>query len=101
MSEYDDKTFSEYYQYYLTLHQNKINRWLHIIGQCATILVLGFTITNKQWILLPMVPFVVYPFAWTGHLYFEKNKPAAWTNPIWAKACDWVMMKDVLLRRLK
>ena len=98
-----DKTnnFKEYYEYYLTLHQNKTNRWLHIIGQCATILVLGFTITNKQLILLPIVPFVVYPFAWTGHLYFEKNKPAAWTNPIWAKACDWVMMKDVLLRRLK
>ena len=97
----EPKNFKEYYEYYLTLHQNKVNRWLHIIGQCVTILILGYVIASKQWMFLPIVPFVVYPFAWTGHLYFEKNKPAAWTNPVWAKACDWVMMRDVLLGRLK
>ena len=101
MSEYDDKTFSEYYQYYLTLHQNKVNRWLHIIGQCATILTLAVIIKSQAWWFLPIVPFIVYPFAWTGHLVFEKHEPAAWSNPLWAKACDWVMLKDVLTGKLK
>ena len=94
----EPQTFDEYYQYYLTLHQNKINRWLHVVGQCVT---LWYAVSTQTWLLLPLVPFVVYPFAWAGHLYFEKNKPAAWTNPLWAKACDWVMLKDILTGKLK
>lgn len=96
-----EKSFSEYYQYYLTLHQNKVNRWLHVAGQCATILTLITIIHSQQWIFLVLLPFVVYPFAWSGHFFFEKNKPAAWSKPLWAKACDWIMLKDILLGRLK
>ena len=101
MEKSNDKTFNEYYQYYLTLHQNKVNRWLHIVGQCVTILTLAAIIKTNTWLLLPIIPFVVYPFAWLGHLVFEKNEPAAWTNPLWAKACDWIMLKDVLTGKLK
>lgn len=45
---------------------------------------------------MPLTPFIVYPFAWTGHFYFEKNTPAAFKNPLWAKASDWVMLFDIL-----
>tara|TARA_R110000824_G_scaffold80365_2_gene202092 strand:+ start:12312 stop:12602 length:291 start_codon:yes stop_codon:yes gene_type:complete len=94
-------TFKQYYQHYLTLHQNKWNRRLHIMGQLATILFLGAVLLNKAWLLLLLVPFVVYPFAWSGHFFFEKNKPAAWSKPLWAKACDWVMLRDILTRKLE
>jgi hypothetical protein len=94
-------SFNEYYQYYLTLHQNKVNRWLHVAGQLATIITLVYSLHTQSWVLLALVPFVVYPFAWAGHLYFEKNKPAAWSKPLWAKACDWVMLKDILTGKLK
>jgi len=50
---------------------------------------------------LLVTPFIVYPFAWIGHIFFEKNKPAAWTHPLWAKACDWLMIRDILLRKIK
>lgn len=96
-----EETFAEYYKYYLTLHQNKINRWLHVAGQCVTILVLTYTLLTKSWLLLFLVPLVVYPFAWLGHIVFEKNEPAAWSRPLWAKACDWVMLKDIITGRLK
>jgi len=43
----------------------------------------------------------VYPFAWSGHFFFEKNKPAAWSTPLKAKACDWKMMWDMLRGRIK
>jgi hypothetical protein len=46
-------------------------------------------------------PFVVYPFAWFGHYVFEKNEPAAFSNPLWAKACDWIMLKDWILGRIE
>jgi len=96
-----EMTFKEYYQYYLTLHQNKTCRRLHILGQAATIAYTVFVLYNWYWYLIPLIPFVVYPFAWSGHFFFEKNKPAAFSRPLWAKACDWVMLKDVLTGKLE
>ncbi len=96
-----EKTFKEYYKYYLTLHQNKINRRLHVLGQVTTLSVIYYSLFMGSPFFLLLAPFVVYPFAWTGHLYFEKNKPAAWSKPLWAKACDWLMLRDWILGRLE
>jgi|TARA_X000001388_G_scaffold35463_2_gene24969 hypothetical protein len=93
--------FHEYYQYYLTLHQNKWCRRLHVLGQFVTIAFIIEVIYLQVWPLLVLAPFVIYPFAWTGHFVFEKNKPAAFSNPLWAKACDWIMLKDWILGRLE
>ena len=93
-------TFSEYYEYYLTLHQNKWCRRLHVLGQIATIIFIFMCFYYHIYLLLLFTPFVVYPFAWSGHYFFEKNKPAAFTNPLWAKACDWVMLKDIIIGRI-
>tara|TARA_R110000796_G_scaffold146898_1_gene263614 strand:+ start:2071 stop:2373 length:303 start_codon:yes stop_codon:yes gene_type:complete len=94
-------TFKEYYAYYLTLHQNKWTRRLHTVGQITTIFFVVFAIVYKLWTLLIIAPFVVYPFAWAGHFFFEKNKPAAFSRPLWAKACDWVMLKDMITGKLE
>ena len=93
--------FKEYYQYYLTLHQNKICRRLHVLGQVFTLLTLLYALSTRTWFLLLVVPFIVYPFAWSGHFFFEKNKPAAFSKPLWAKACDWIMLKDWILGRIE
>lgn len=94
------KELKEYYEYYLTLHQNKWNRRLHALGQVCTIVFVMWCLNNSLLFLL-LAPFVVYPFAWTGHLVFEKNKPAAWSRPFIAKLCDWIMLKDIITGRLK
>ena len=93
-------SFQEYYEYYLTLHQNRWNRLLHIIGQLTTIAYIAYVIFCGHLFFLLLAPFIIYPFAWSGHLFFEKNKPAAWSHPIWAKACDWLMLRDILLGRI-
>jgi hypothetical protein len=94
-------SFDEYYEHYLTLHQNKWCKRLHVLGQLTTISFLIVVIHFKVWPLLLLAPFVIYPFAWTGHFVFEKNKPAAFSNPLWAKACDWIMLKDWILGRIE
>ena len=94
-------TFGEYYQYYLSLHQNKWTRRLHVFGQLATILFVLAVLYYKAWVLLLLAPVIIYPFAWTAHFVFEKNKPAAFSRPIWAKVCDWVMLKDILIGKLE
>ncbi len=93
-------TFDEYYKYYLTLHENVWTRRLHVIGQVATIMYVVFACKTSFWLLL-LAPFIVYPFAWSGHYFFEKNKPAAFSSPLWAKLSDWVMFKDWILGRVE
>ena len=93
-------TFKEYYAMYLTLHRNKWCRRLHVLGQLVTVLFVTFCIAYSFWPLLILSPFVVYPFAWSGHYFFEKNKPAAFKNPLWAKASDWVMLKDIVTGKI-
>ena len=93
-------SLKNYYKYYLTLHQNPKCRLLHFIGQVVTIIFTIDVLYNGWWYLIPIIPFVVYPFAWIGHLFFENNKPAAFSKPLYAKMSDWLMFKDILLRRL-
>ena len=93
-------TFKEYYTYYLSLHQNKWNRRLHVVGQLFTIVYIAMVIYLGWWFLLVFAPIIVYPFAWSGHFIFEKNTPAAFSNPLWAKACDWMMLKDIIMGKI-
>lgn len=95
-------TFNEYYKYYLTLHQNRICRRLHVLGQLFTLSFLCIIIYFGGWafLLLPITPFIVYPFAWSGHFFYEKNQPAAFKNPILAKCADWVMLLDIIRGKL-
>ena len=93
--------FKDYYAYYLTLHQNRWCRRLHILGNIATLGFVIIAVCAKVWLWLLLTPFVIYPFAWSGHFLFEKNKPAAWTNPLKAKLCDWKMMWDMIRGRIE
>lgn len=90
----------EYYEMYLTLHQNKICRRLHMLGQFMTIAwVVGCLYLGFYWFLL-LTPFIVYPFAWSGHYFFEKNQPAAFKDPIKAKISDWIMLFDTVTGKI-
>ena len=98
-------TFNEYYKKYLTLHQNKWNRRLHVLGQFSTIIYTIWIISLSFYsfwylLLLTLAPFVVYIFAWSGHIYFEKNVPAAWSNPWLAKLSDWKMLWQIITGRI-
>ena len=92
---------NEDYEHYLTLHQSKWCRRLHALGQVVTMAYIGCIVYSSAWLLLLAAPFVIYPFAWTGHFLFEKNKPAAFSDTIKAKICDWIMFKDMLTGRIK
>ena len=93
--------FNDYYKEYLLLHRNKNCRRLHFIGQWFTIVFTIIILKYNLWYLIPLIPFVVYPFAWSGHYFFEHNKPAAFNDPVKAKVSDWIMFKDILIGRIK
>lgn len=99
-------SFEDYYQFYLSKHQNRWCRRFHFAGQIATILfvvwVVLHTFLASVWFLplLLLTPFVVYPFAVTGHL-FEGHLPAFFSgNILKAKMADARMCWEMLTGKL-
>lgn len=93
-------SFAEFYPFYLGEHSNPVCRRLHFIGSTGVLLLLAFAIySGNPWWLLAL-PLMGYGFAWVGHFFFEKNKPATFTYPLWSFIGDWVMYKDILTGRI-
>jgi len=88
-----------YYKEYLDNHSNPKCRLMHFIGQWATIFFAISVISSQNWWLIPLVPFVIYPFAISGHMLFqEKGNRPSFTKMsfIKAKIADWKMFIDIL-----
>lgn len=90
-------TFREFYPFYLSQHQNSVCRLLHFIGTSIIIVLLIFYVNTAKDLLL--IPFVGYGFAWIGHFFFEKNKPATFKYPIYSLMGDFVMFWQILLQK--
>lgn len=89
-------SFEEYYKVYLTYHTKPLTRELHLLGNVATLIYILWASFNAPWALL-FSPFIVYLFAWPSHWWVEKNKPAAFKNPIKAKMADWKMTYQMIV----
>ena len=94
-------SFAEFYPFYLSQHQHTICRRLHFIGSLLIIMLIGFSVLTSHYTLLWFTPLLGYGFAWVGHVFFEKNKPATFTYPVYSLFGDWVMFKDILLGKIK
>jgi hypothetical protein len=94
------KSFAEFYPYYLSEHGHPVSRRLHFVGTGLVMILLATIIATQQWVWLWAVPFVGYGFAWVGHFYFERNKPATFKWPFYSLMGDFVMFKDILTRRI-
>lgn len=90
------KTFWSFYPYYLTEHADSSNRRLHFIGTALLIACLITGIITGKWWWFAAIPVVGYGFAWVGHFFIEKNKPATFTYPLYSLASDFVMFWHTL-----
>jgi len=93
------RTFESFYPFYLTEHDQPVNRILHFIGTSLAIVISLCVVLSRQWKLLYLVPLCGYGFAWIGHFFFQKNKPAAWKYPIYSLRGDLTMWLDIILQR--
>lgn len=100
-SEKKYQTFAEFYPFYLAEHANVTCRRLHFVGSCLVLLCLVSAIVTGNWMLLWLLPVIGYGFAWVGHFFFEKNRPATFTYPFYSLLGDWVMFKDILTGKIK
>lgn len=91
------KTYTEFYQFYLEEHRHPVSRILHFIGTFLVFILIFMAITQSwgwKWILVPLVG---YGFAWVGHAFFERNKPATFKYPFWSLISDFKLFFEILL----
>ena len=100
MSQYS--SFKDFYPFYLGEHANLICRRLHFIGTSGIVIIVALVIAQ----VLPVVwlwaiPILGYGFAWAGHFFFEKNRPATFKYPFYSFLGDWVMYRDMLTGKIR
>ncbi|MFN0293607.1 Mpo1-like protein [Pedobacter helvus] len=90
------KSLREFYPFYLSEHQNTTSRILHFTGTALVVICLigGILFHDLRFIIA--VPFLGYGFAWVGHFFFEKNKPATFQYPAYSLASDFLLFWDLL-----
>lgn len=94
------RTLEEFWPFYLHEHSSARNRLLHFVGStfalglCALALGLGS--------FLLVIPAVVsgYAFAWFGHFFIERNRPATFQYPVKSFVSDWRLWYTMLTGRL-
>ena len=94
-------SFREFYPFYLRQHSNRASRRLHFVGSCGALALLATAVVTGDggWLLGALL--CGYGFAWAGHFFFEKNRPATFKHPLYSFAGDWVMFKDILTGKVR
>ena len=93
-------TLKEFWPFYLHEHRYSLNRILHFIGSTLGLVIFGTAIgVGNFWLILPA--FVSgYAFAWFGHFFIEKNRPATFKYPLKSFISDWRLWYVVLTGRV-
>ena len=93
-------SFAEFYPFYLSEHANRTCRRLHFVGTSLVLscIVAALTTGNAWW--FAAAPLAGYGLAWIGHLFFERNRPATFSYPLYSLRGDFTMYKDMLTGRV-
>ncbi|MES2629030.1 MAG: DUF962 domain-containing protein [Bacteroidota bacterium] len=95
------RSYGEFYRFYLTEHSNTTSRALHFSGTLLLFLIAGVAIFTGNYGLMWFLPLVGYGFAWVGHFFFEKNKPATFRYPFWSLISDFRLFFEILTGKQK
>jgi hypothetical protein len=101
MAERKYTTFWSFYPYYLTEHSSPRNRTLHFIGTGLVIMLFIIGLATWHPILFIFIPIAGYGFAWVGHFFVEKNRPATFTYPLYSLGSDFVMFWHILTGQIE
>jgi hypothetical protein len=96
MPESRYKSFSEFWPFYVAEHSKAATRALHAIGTTAALIVMIGMIAVGRWWLFPLGLVIGYGFAWVGHFFVEKNRPATFKYPLWSFMGDWKMLGYII-----
>ena len=89
------QSFSAFYPYYIHEHSNRTCRRIHVVGSALVIVAAVLGVVVSAWWFAAM-PVIGYGFAWVGHFFFEKNRPATFKYPLWGLMGDWRMFFETV-----
>ena len=85
------ETYQDFWPIYLREHSRPQTRALHYFGTGLGLALLALAIAMGDWRLLPAALVSGYAFAWIGHAFVERNRPATFSHPFWSLASDFRM----------
>ena len=94
-------SFAQFYPYYLSEHADRTSRRLHLVGTGCALAQLVAAAALAEPRLLASALVSGYAFAWVGHFFLEKNKPATFQYPLWSLMGDWRMFFETVSGKRK
>jgi len=94
------RSFADFYPFYLGEHANRTSRRLHFVGTSVAIVLLLTAVWTRAWWLVVVALLEGYAFAWVGHFFFERNRPATFRYPILSLMGDWRLWWDIATGRI-
>lgn len=94
------KSFTEFWPYYVLEHTHPGNRQCHTIGTSLVFVVMAVALWSHDASWLWGAPIFGYGFAWIGHFFIQKNRPATFTYPFWSLVGDFRMFFLTLAFRM-
>ncbi len=101
MNEERYRSFGDFYPFYLSEHSNKVSRRLHFTGTSIAVALLITAAITHRWWLIAVALVQGYAFAWVGHYFFERNKPATFRYPAFSLMGDWRLWWEILTGKLR
>ncbi|HEU4773458.1 MAG TPA: DUF962 domain-containing protein [Lysobacter sp.] len=95
------RTFREFYPFYLGEHANRTSRRLHFVGTSMVVVLLIAAFITQWWWLIAVALVQAYAFAWVGHFFFERNRPATFQYPLLSLRGDWRMWWEMLTGKIR
>ena len=94
------QSFAEFYPFYLSEHSRCETRRIHFMGSALALLCLLWALLSGEarWFLAAVI--CGYGFAWFGHVFFEKNRPATFRYPLYSLMGDWKMFWQILTGKI-
>ena len=90
------KTFKDFYPYYLSEHDSKYTKLMHFIGTSIGLVFLINFLLSFNFLYLLFAFISGYAFAWVGHFFIERNKPATFKYPFYSFIGDHKMYIEIL-----
>lgn len=80
--------YADFWPLYLGEHRKVWTRRLHFFGTALGLALLIWALATANWWGLLAALISGYAFAWIGHAFIERNKPATFTHPLWSFISD-------------